>query len=249
MKAIGLAFPVVFDRSDLDARHRPSWSGRDMRPSSVPLERALVEGLLEAGLDVIRVGLVTTPMELFRGRSSGCRRRRAGDGKPQSAALQRVQVQPPRRAAGVGGSRHPRVERRRRKPARSRGLGGPRASASEDHRHARVPRARAPLPAASAGGSETAPKLVVDAANGMGCLDQSILEAAGVDLDLLYFELDGTFPNHEPNPLKLENLESVVPARARPRRRSREWPSTATPIAPRSSTSVASRWAATSPPR
>jgi phosphomannomutase len=52
-------------------------------------------------------------------------------------------------------------------------------------------------------------KVVVDAANGMGCIYQPILEAAGVDLDLLYFELDGTFPNHEPNPLKLENLEAL----------------------------------------
>jgi phosphomannomutase len=52
-------------------------------------------------------------------------------------------------------------------------------------------------------------KLVVDAANGMGCLYRPILEAAGVDLELLYFELDGTFPNHEPNPLKLENLAAL----------------------------------------
>jgi phosphomannomutase len=51
--------------------------------------------------------------------------------------------------------------------------------------------------------------VVVDAANGMGCLYQPILEEAGVDLDLLYFELDGTFPSHEPNPLKLENLEAL----------------------------------------
>jgi phosphomannomutase len=52
-------------------------------------------------------------------------------------------------------------------------------------------------------------KIVVDAANGMGCLYRPILEAAGVDLELLYFELDGTFPNHEPNPLKLENLAAL----------------------------------------
>ena len=48
--------------------------------------------------------------------------------------------------------------------------------------------------------------MVADAANGMGTIDQPILEAMGIDLTTLYFELDGTFPNHEANPLKEENL-------------------------------------------
>src|SRR5262245_43822824 len=38
---------------------------RDMRSHSVPLQRALVSGLRTAGLDVIDVGMVTTPMNYF----------------------------------------------------------------------------------------------------------------------------------------------------------------------------------------
>ena len=48
--------------------------------------------------------------------------------------------------------------------------------------------------------------MVADAANGMGTLERPILEAMGIELTTLYYELDGTFPNHEANPLKEENL-------------------------------------------
>jgi phosphomannomutase len=52
-------------------------------------------------------------------------------------------------------------------------------------------------------------RVAVDCANGMGALYRPILEEAGIDLIPLYFELDGTFPNHEANPLKLENLRDL----------------------------------------
>jgi phosphomannomutase len=55
-------------------------------------------------------------------------------------------------------------------------------------------------------------KVVVDAGNGMGgytvpaVLGDADLEALPLDLVPLYFELDGTFPNHEANPLEPANL-------------------------------------------
>ncbi|HEY8020935.1 MAG TPA: phosphomannomutase/phosphoglucomutase, partial [Thermoanaerobaculia bacterium] len=52
-------------------------------------------------------------------------------------------------------------------------------------------------------------KVAVDAANGMSTLYQPILEAMDVELVPLYFGLDGTFPNHEANPLKEENLRDL----------------------------------------
>jgi phosphomannomutase len=55
-------------------------------------------------------------------------------------------------------------------------------------------------------------KLAADAANGMGTLYQPILEHLNLDVTPLYFELDGTFPNHEANPLKPENLVDVEKA-------------------------------------
>ncbi len=55
-------------------------------------------------------------------------------------------------------------------------------------------------------------KVVVDAANGMaGVMLPPVLEQLpGVDVVACNFEPDGTFPNHEPNPLLPENREFIV---------------------------------------
>ena len=55
-------------------------------------------------------------------------------------------------------------------------------------------------------GSEPRLKVAADAANGMAGTYLPMLERLNMELDPLYFELDGSFPNHEANPLKPENL-------------------------------------------
>jgi phosphomannomutase len=53
-------------------------------------------------------------------------------------------------------------------------------------------------------------KLVVDGGNGMaGPMIGPTLRKLGMDLDALYFEPDGEFPDHEPNPLLPENRELI----------------------------------------
>jgi phosphomannomutase len=50
-------------------------------------------------------------------------------------------------------------------------------------------------------------RVVVDAGNGMaGRTVPVVLAGLPVDLDALYFELDGSFPNHQANPIEPENL-------------------------------------------
>ncbi|MET9294963.1 phosphomannomutase/phosphoglucomutase [Streptomyces sp. NPDC003077] len=50
-------------------------------------------------------------------------------------------------------------------------------------------------------------KVVVDAGNGMGGHTvPTVFENLPIDLDALYFELDGTFPHHEANPLDPKNI-------------------------------------------
>ncbi|WAP56428.1 phosphomannomutase/phosphoglucomutase [Streptomyces sp. S465] len=50
-------------------------------------------------------------------------------------------------------------------------------------------------------------KVVVDAGNGMGGHTvPSVFEGLPLELDALYFELDGTFPHHEANPLDPKNI-------------------------------------------
>ncbi len=54
-------------------------------------------------------------------------------------------------------------------------------------------------------------RVVVDAANGMaGAMLPPVLERLPIEAVRCYFEPDGTFPNHEPNPLLPENREFIV---------------------------------------
>ncbi|MDX6503402.1 MAG: phosphomannomutase, partial [Gaiellaceae bacterium] len=55
-------------------------------------------------------------------------------------------------------------------------------------------------------------RVVVDAANGMGgrMLEPVLERLPQLDVVRCYFEPDGTFPNHEPNPLLPENREFIV---------------------------------------
>ena len=54
-------------------------------------------------------------------------------------------------------------------------------------------------------------RVVIDAGNGMaGAMLPPILERLPVDAVRCFFEPDGTFPNHEPNPLLPENREFIV---------------------------------------
>ncbi len=65
-------------------------------------------------------------------------------------------------------------------------------------------------------------KVVVDGGNGMaGPMVGPILHGLGLDLEEMYFEPDGEFPDHEPNPLLPENRRDDHRARARRRRRPR----------------------------
>jgi phosphomannomutase len=53
-------------------------------------------------------------------------------------------------------------------------------------------------------------KVVVDAGNGMGGLTVPVVfDGLAVDVTPMYFELDGSFPNHEANPIEPENLRDL----------------------------------------
>ena len=53
-------------------------------------------------------------------------------------------------------------------------------------------------------------KIVIDAGNGMaGHTAPAVFERLNADVTPMYFELDGTFPNHEANPIDEENLTDL----------------------------------------
>ena len=91
-------------------------------------------------------------------------------------------------------------------------------------------------------------RVVVDAANGMAgvMLPPVLARLPQVDVVRCYFEPDGSFPNHEPNPLLPENREFIVRRRCRRPVPTSESPTTATPTAASSSTTRASSSLATS---
>jgi phosphomannomutase len=205
VRKIGLAFHNVLDEEDR-ARSNTVIVGRDMRAHSGPLAEALIDGLLASGLDVVDIGLATTPMSYF-----------AVGSMKAAGGIQVTASHNPSKYNGCKFSRHDANP------------------VSGDHGipliEAKV--ASGDLPAAATPGTRTQAdifeaygdrllsflrrpegarrlKVVADAANGMGTLYQPLLERAGIELIPLFFELDGSFPNHEANPLKLENLETLA---------------------------------------
>jgi phosphomannomutase len=202
---IGLAFQHVLEESDRSHGDHVVVS-RDMRASSEPLCRALVSGLRGAGLDVCDIGLATTPMNYF--------------GVGHLGAAGGVQVTASHNPARYNGFKFSRHEARPVSGDHGIALMEEKIAAGE------LPRATTP------GALERASilddygrhvlsflkrpddgrrlKVVADAANGMGTLYRPLLEAMGIELVPLYFELDGSFPHHEANPLKEENLRDLI---------------------------------------
>ena len=178
---------------------------RDMRSHSTPLCQALVDGLRTAGLDVIDIGLATTPMNYF-----AVGHLEAGGGIQVTASHNPARYNglkfSLREARPVSGDHGiPLLEEKVASgdlPTAERRGSLDRAEVFDDYcRHVMFFVER----------PDDAPtlKVVVDAANGMGAIYQPLLERLGIELVPLYFELDGTFPNHEANPLKMENLEDL----------------------------------------
>jgi phosphomannomutase len=205
-RQIGRAFHFVLDEEDRACGNTVVVS-RDMRSHSEPLSRELIAGLRESGLDVLDIGLATTPMNYF-----AVGHLRAAGGVQVTASHN------PARYNGLKFSRHgarpvsgdhgiPLIEKKVHEGGLpTEGKGSYRqGEIFEAYRHHVLSFLRRPQGARRL-------RVVVDAANGMGTLYKPILEALGIELIPLYFELDGTFPNHEANPLKLENLLDLAAA-------------------------------------
>jgi phosphomannomutase len=209
-KKVGLAFHHVLDG---DGAGDPVVVSRDMRSHSEPLQAALVEGLRESGLDVVDIGLATTPMNYFAVGHLGA-----------AGGVQVTASHNPARYNGLKFSRRgaepvsgdhgiPLLEEKVTSgdlPRAERPGSLTRTQIFDDYRRHILAHLDAPPGPGAAGGHPL--RVVADAANGMGTLYRPLLEAMGIDLVPLYFELDGTFPHHEANPLKEENLRDLQAA-------------------------------------
>ncbi len=206
-RRIGRAFRAVLDPAAVAANPTVVVS-RDMRASSEPLAAAVITGVLESGLNVVYTDLSTTPMNYF---AVGHLKAAGGiqvtashnPAKYNGLKFSRDEAKPVSGDEGI-----PLIEKL------ATGEGAARADEPGTIEETSVfdayGRYISSFLARPAGARRL--KVVVDAANGMGTLYRPILEAAGIELIPLYFELDGTFPNHEANPLKYENLVDLCKA-------------------------------------
>jgi len=197
---VGYHFRDLLDAEDM-ARGSRVVVSRDMRSHSVPLAAALKRGLRARGIAVIDIGLADTPQNYFAighlGVSGGIQVTASHNPAFYNGfKMSRRDAIPVSYETGIA-----ELERLVASSTVSSSLEPVAGETSQDVFGDYTDHVLSMLER-----SEPRLKLAADAANGMGTLYLPILERLNVDLVPLYFELDGTFPNHEANPLKAENL-------------------------------------------
>jgi phosphomannomutase len=182
--------------------------GHDMRPSSPGLAGAFADGATAAGADVTMIGLASTDQLYFASGHLGV------PGAMFTASHNPAQyngIKMCRAGASPIGLESGLAEIRDRVLADAPEPDGQTGSISEHD----------VLGAYAAHLLTLAPvhgrrlKVVIDAGNGMaGHTAPAVFERLGDSVDVvpLYFELDGTFPNHEANPIEAENLVDLQKA-------------------------------------
>jgi phosphomannomutase len=203
--AVGFHFRAIMDAEDL-ARGERVVVSHDMRASSPSMADALCDGLRAAGLSVVHIGLATTPMNYFaigHLQTSGGIQVTASHNpaKYTGLKLSRRDAIPVSSDTGIA-TLEKLVGERVLTPAPPRAGIEHREIAAAYRTHVlRFVRVREPRM-----------KVAVDVANGMATLYRGLLEELNLDLVPLFFGLDGSFPNHEANPLKPENLRDLQEA-------------------------------------
>ncbi len=176
--------------------------GRDGRLSGPALSAALIRGLVATGIEVIDVGMVTTPM-LYFAASTAC-----------TSGIQ------------VTGSHNPADYNGFKMVLAGRAIYGEEIHALRHTMEAetwqlaeggRITHLNvyAPYRDRIVGDIQLARrmKIVVDSGNGVaGASAPAILRAIGCEVIELHSAVDGTFPNHHPDPSKPENLRDVIQA-------------------------------------
>jgi phosphomannomutase len=179
--------------------------GRDMRVSSPAMAAAATEGAADAGVDVVGIGLVGTEMLYFAvghlGLDGGIAVTASHNPKDYTG------MKIVRRGALPVGGDSGLLEIRDRA---TKGFGdspGRGAVTEEDIYPAFVERVLFFVDV----GAIRPLRVVIDAGNGMaGAMLPPVLERVPIEAVRCFFEPDGTFPNHEPNPLLEENREFIV---------------------------------------
>src|ERR671921_1804549 len=179
---------------------------RDMRLSGEALENAFIEGVTQSGADVLDLGLVSTDALYFAvgylEEPGGAMITASHNPKEYNGfKLCREDAIALSGEQGIGQIRDLIVSGKLPGPAKYAGSVEESDIAEAYAEHCLTfidPEGLRPL------------KLVVDAGNGMaGKMLPPIFERLPFEYVPMYFELDGSFPNHPPNPIEPENIEEL----------------------------------------
>ena len=174
--------------------------GRDGRLSGPELSRALAEGLSSAGADVIDVGMVPTPLAYFAAHFLGCGSaiQLTGSHNPPEYNGLKLVI----RGDTLSGEK---IQELRRRIEQGRLAEGSGTYATRDVSEDYLGRIASDVRLARR------MKIVVDCGNGVaGKLAPELYRRLGCEVIELYCEIDGTFPNHHPDPSKPENLAALI---------------------------------------
>jgi phosphomannomutase len=203
-EAIGRAYVEQFEPRRIAV-------GRDMRLSSPSIAQAFIRGASAAGADVLDLGLVGTEMVYFAVGSLGLEGGAmvtASHNPKEYTGMKLV-----RRGALPVGGESGLLDVRDRALAEKDTTGARHRSRPEGTVETYdIWPAYGDRVLSFVDVSAIKPlKVVIDAANGMaGTMLPPVLERLPVETIRCFFEPDGSFPNHEPNPLLPENREFIV---------------------------------------
>jgi phosphomannomutase/phosphoglucomutase len=175
--------------------------GRDGRLSGPELAAALADGLRAAGIDVIDIGAVPTPVVYYATYrfNTGCGVAVTGSHNPPEYNGFKIVVGGETLSEGAIQDLYQRIASG---ALESGGGGGLRqVDVAPDYIEKIVSDVLA----------ERRLKLVVDCGNGIpGAIAPQVLEGVGCEVIPLYCDVDGNFPNHHPDPSDPHNLEDLI---------------------------------------
>ena len=200
-RALGFGFATFLAEAEPDAS--AVVIGRDMRPSGPELVDAFADGVRSTGLDVVDIGLCSTDMLYFASGSLGLPgavfTASHNPAQYNGIKLCRIGAAPIGEDSGLA---------RIKEVAKAVTELGPITGARTERDLLEE------FAAHVCGFIDTDGlrplKVVADTANGMGGLVvPEVFAHLPFELEVLYPELDGTFPNHEANPLEVANLADL----------------------------------------
>ena len=198
----GIAYQIgqAFGSAAVECGESTVLIGRDGRLSGPELSAALAEGLQSAGVDVIDIGMVATPMLYFATHaldaSSGIMVT-GSHNPPDYNGFKMVLA-----GAAIYGDTITMLYQRLREGRFAQGRGSYRSHSVRDaylHRIVGDIKLARPM------------HIAIDCGNGVaGAIAGDLYRQLGCTVTELFCEVDGNFPNHHPDPAHPENLQDLV---------------------------------------